>query len=397
MRVAFVVQRYGLEVNGGAELLCRWIAEHLVKYGDVHVITTCAQDYLTWKDHYPAGKEMINGVTVHRFPVDYPRDLIAFGRASEKLFSGPHSYIDELDWMYKQGPVSSPLLRYVEQNRDFYDVFFFFTYSYGTSYFGLHLVPEKAILVPSAHDEPQLYLSIFRSLFHLPRHIQYHTHAEQAMVRRVFGNQEVPGVVAGTGVDVPDDVDPRRFREKYGIEGDFIAYVGRIDQNKGVLELVDYFIQFKALFDNDLKLVLLGKGPAVILEHPDIISTGFVPDQEKFDALKAATALVLPSRFESLSIAVLEAWLMQKPVLVNGNCDVLRDQCLRSNGGLYYCNQEEFIFTLQTLLALPDLREELGRQGRAFTLKQYSWEVVEKKYLQAIAKVLLEKGGRLAL
>ncbi len=53
MKVAFVVQRYGLEISGGAELHCRWVAEHMNKHWEVEVLTTKALDYITWKNHFP--------------------------------------------------------------------------------------------------------------------------------------------------------------------------------------------------------------------------------------------------------------------------------------------------------------------------------------------------------
>ena len=74
MKIAFVVQRYGEEVNGGAELLCRQVAERLSKYFEVEVITTCAIDYVTWKDEYPSGQDVLNGVVINRFAVDTPRN-----------------------------------------------------------------------------------------------------------------------------------------------------------------------------------------------------------------------------------------------------------------------------------------------------------------------------------
>ena len=75
MRLAFVVQRYGLEVNGGAEVECRLLAERLSRHMSVEVLTTCAVDYHTWGNHYPPGLEMINGVPVRRFPVDRERKM----------------------------------------------------------------------------------------------------------------------------------------------------------------------------------------------------------------------------------------------------------------------------------------------------------------------------------
>ena len=70
MRVAFVVQRYGAEVAGGAEALCRDTARALVRAGeDVTVFTTTARDYLSWEPFYPEGDWIDDGVRVRRFPV----------------------------------------------------------------------------------------------------------------------------------------------------------------------------------------------------------------------------------------------------------------------------------------------------------------------------------------
>ena len=60
MKLAIVVQRYGADINGGAELHARYVAEHLAPHAQVTVLTTCARDYLTWHDEYPAGVEVIN-------------------------------------------------------------------------------------------------------------------------------------------------------------------------------------------------------------------------------------------------------------------------------------------------------------------------------------------------
>ncbi len=388
LRVAFVVQRYGLEVNGGAELSCRWVAEHLVRYAKVHVLTTCAQDYTLWDNTYPVGAETLNGVEVHRFPVDFPRKPQSFARTTEMVLTQPHSYPDELRWMAEQGPVSSALLSEIERRRDDFDVFFFFTYLYATTFYGIQLVPEKAILVPTAHDEPTLYLSIFRSVFQLPRFIVYLTQAERRQVHNVFHNEAVPSVVVGSGIDVPAEVDPARFRRKYGVDGNFILYVGRLDESKNLGELIASFHRYKASSGNSVKLVLLGKGPYVVPRQDDIRPLGFVSENDKFDALSASSVLVLPSRYESLSMVLLEAWLMSKPVLVNGSCEVLREQCLKSNGGLYYQDNQEFTIALDLILHNPRLQREMGRRGNQFVLREYNWQTVESKYLYAISRCL---------
>jgi len=388
LRLAFVVQRYGQEIGGGAELLCREVAEHLVPYADVNVLTTCAQDYATWENTYPAGQTMLSGVRVHRFLVDYPRSAARFQSLVRRMALTAHTPLDEHAWMLEQGPVSSDLLKYIDKHADYYDVFFFVTYLYATSYFGIQMVPNKAILIPAAHDEPPLYYSIFRSVFHLPRYLIFNTDAERRLVHSVFGNERIPFSVIGTGVERPAQTDPRRFREKYGIEDDFLLYVGRLDESKNVPEMLDFFQHYKSENPSNLKLVLMGKGPYSIPAADDVVALGYVSDQDKFDALGTAQVLILPSRYESLSIATLEAWLLSCPVLVNGACEVLVEQCLRSNGGLYYCGYEEFASGLQTLLSSLALRIRLGSAGEAFASVEYTWPVVVRRYLEAILRYL---------
>src|SRR5205085_2895805 len=62
VKLAFVIQRYGLEVAGGSEMHCRWLAQRLARHHDVRVLTTCALDYLEWNNHYPAGEALVEGI-----------------------------------------------------------------------------------------------------------------------------------------------------------------------------------------------------------------------------------------------------------------------------------------------------------------------------------------------
>ena len=387
LAIALVVQRYGVEVNGGAEFLCRQVAEHLAPHFQVHVLTSCALDYLRWKDHYPAGTTVMNGVHVHRFPVDRPRNPRRFRRLTQRLFSGARPWFDQLEWMRKQGPFSTPLFDFIRAQRDSLAAFIFFTYLYPTTYFGLQLVPEKAALVPTAHDEPFLYLDLFRPLFHLPRFLIYNTETERDLVEGLFANAHVPHAVVGCGIDVPEGVDAARFREKYGLHEPFILYVGRIDNAKNCPELFQDFIHFKQSHPGDLKLVLMGKAVIPVPPHSDIVSLGFVSEADKFDGMAAAAVLVVPSRYESLSLVSLEAWRVETPLLVNGQCAVLREHCLQSRGGLCYNSRFEFAAGLRRLLEDPDLGRQLGRQGAVYVAQRYDWATIEARYLEIVERI----------
>ena len=387
MKVAFVVQRYGLEINGGAELHCRWVAEHMNKHWDVEVLTTRAADYITWKNHYPKGTETINGVTVHRFSVTRPRDPERFGRLQNRLLTEEHSLEDEQRWLEEEGPLSPSLIEYIEAHQDEYDYFIFFSYRYFHSYWGIHTIPHKSILVPTAEKDSITVFSLFRDLFRLPRAFVYNSYEERAMIHGIAGNEDIPGDVVGVGTVVPHSFQTEAFLKKHDLEDDYIIYIGRIDENKGCAELFDFFIRMKKKSEVPFKLILCGSTKLKIPVHPDILYLGFVSEEEKFAALNGARALIMPSFYESLSMVTLEAWAMGKPVLANARCDVLQGQCRRSNAGLYYADYNEFTESLHLLLSDSQLCDSLGRNGKTYFQNNYTWDVIEKKYLDIIGSL----------
>jgi glycosyltransferase involved in cell wall biosynthesis len=210
------------------------------------------------------------------------------------------------------------------------------------------------------------------------------------MVQSAMQNNYIPQFLAGVGIDTPADVNPDRFRASYDIDGDFILYVGRVDENKNVHKLLDYFARYRDSHETDLKLILIGKAHMPIPDRPDIISLGFVSEEDKFDALAASVALVQPSQYESLSLVALESWLVETPVLVNGQSEVLKYQCRQSNGGLYYGNYDEFELALTRILGDPQLAATMGRQGRAFVEERFSWDIILAKF-QALFETLTVK------
>jgi len=210
------------------------------------------------------------------------------------------------------------------------------------------------------------------------------------MIEGVADNRHVPGDVVGVGSALPASMDGEAFRRRHGIDGPFILYVGRIDENKGCRQLFDFFRRYRAETSSPLKLVLIGKAVIPIPPAPAIVALGFQPDQEKWDALAACDLLSMPSRYESLSMVTLEAWWAERPVLANGKCAVLRGQCLRANAGLYYSSYDEFHEALALLEGKPELRRALGGNGRRYFDAHYAWDVVERKYLDLMARVQAE-------
>jgi glycosyltransferase involved in cell wall biosynthesis len=392
VKVAIVVQRYGADINGGAEQHARYIAEHLAPHVQVEVLTTCAhQDYISWKNQLPEGMEIVHGIPVRRFRNAVERHPVEFARWSQKVFTETHSVNDELAWLEAEGPTSPALIEYIRKHEADYDFFLFFSFRYHHSFHGARAVPAKAILVPTAERDGALGLGIYPPVFRGVRALMYNSYEERALIQDVSNNQAVPGVVVGVGSEIPERSNAGRFRQKYDIRDRFAIYVGRIDENKGCVELFDFFEHYSASLVDGMHLVLIGTPHVPIPKHPRIHHVGFVEDQDKYDAMAAAEALIMPSYLESLSMVALEAWAMGKPVLANAKCDVLQGQCIRSNAGLYCGNYAEFTEILRAIDTTPSLQAALGRNGRTFFERHYAWPVIVGKYLDMLQQLAREK------
>ena len=393
MRLAVVVQRYGADINGGAELHARYVAEHLARYAEVEVFTTRARDYVTWANELPEGDVSQGGVLVRRYPVSAPRDVLDFARRSALVFGRPHSVRDELTWLDSEGPTSPALVNALTAEQGRFDWIVVFSYRYHHAFHSVRAMAPKAVLVPTAERDAAVGLSIFGPIFRGVRASMFNSHEERAMLQHAAG-RELSGVVVGIGSDVPERPQPDRFRQKHGVMGPFAIYVGRIDENKGCKELFEFFQRFERSMPGRLTLVLIGNSILPIPDDPRIRHLGFLPDEDKFDAMAAAEVLIMPSYYESLSMVALEAWALGKPVLANGRCDVLKGQCLRSNAGLFYESYAEFAETLYAITSGPGLSDTLGRNGRTYFRTHYAWPVIEKKYLETFDRLAREPRDR---
>ena len=391
MKLAVAVQRYGADINGGAELHARYIAERLSRHAEVEVVTTCARDYVTWRNELPAGTERVNGVPVRRFPVRRERHPEDFGRRSAHVFGRVHSLQDELRWLESEGPSSPAMIDYLAAGA--FDYVLAFSYRYYHAWHAARRLHRKVVLVPTAERDPAIALGIFGSVFRGVRAVMYNSHEERALIQAATANAAVPGVVVGVGSDVPERTDPARFRRTFRLDRPFAIYVGRIDENKGCGELFSHFARYAATFPRGLDLVLVGNPVMPVPDHPRIHHLGFLSDRDKFDALAAADLLIMPSYYESLSMVALEAWALGRPVLANGRCDVLKGQCLRSHAGLYYESYEEFAEALYALESNGPLHARLGQNGREYFRRHYTWPVIERKYMDMFEALGREAGA----
>jgi len=385
MKIAFVVQRYGKEVMGGSELHCRFLAEHLAEAGhDCTVYTTTAKEYITWKNEYPEGETILNGVLIKRFRVERERDIESFNQYSDRIFFNPHSRADELEWMERQGPVCPRLVEALGREEKDYDLMIFLTYLYYNTYWGLKAVAGPKILVPTAHDEPALHLDIMKEVFERPAAFMFNTDAERRMLSRLFSFENKYQDIVGVGVDFPKKLDTAAFGRKFRITSPFILYAGRIEPGKGCRELLDYFMKYHS-HNPELYLVLVGKLLMELPAHPRIKYLGFVTPDEKDAAMAKALVTIHPSYLESLCMAAQESMAVRTPILVQERTEPLKQHTLTGKSGLFYSNYEEFEAALDLLLGDPQLREAMGKNGLAYILENYTWPKIIQKYEKLFA------------
>ncbi len=390
LRILFVVQRFGAEVAGGAELSCREFATRLAARGHrVEVVTSRAQSAQDWADVYPPGSTELDGVEVHRLGVTAPRDNEAFeSKTVEVLWSGALVPIEEQErWRRLQGPDLPELRPWLAERARSFDVAVHFSYLYTPTWAGLPVTAPQVptVLHATAHDEPAFWLPVFDDLFPLPTRFVWFTEEERDLLvrRRAPARGQVIGI--GVELDAPGNGD--RFRSRFNLgERPYLVYVGRVEAGKGSEELINFFEAYKARHPGPLALVLVGPADNPS-PHPDIVYVGFVDDGTRNDALAGSLALAQPSFFESFSMVLSEAWAQRRPVLAQGRTEVLVGQVRRSGGGVWYSGYAEFEAALDLLTESPKLGDALGLAGRAHVEAVYDWETVLTRYEDFLRQV----------
>jgi glycosyltransferase involved in cell wall biosynthesis len=230
-------------------------------------------------------------------------------------------------------------------------------------------------------------MSIFEEVLRAPDAFAFLTPEEEALVRERFPGSP-PGDVVGIGVEMDRPGDPDAFRRRYELgDAPYLLYVGRVDPAKGASELIDYFVAYKRRNPSNLRLVLLGELLVDDPHHADIVTTGFVDDATRNNALAGSLALVHPSYFESFAMVLTETFAQCRPALVQQRSTVLDGHAHRSDGALPYTGFAEFEASAELLRTTPALADAMGAAGRRYVEREYDWDVVIARYERTLAGV----------
>jgi glycosyltransferase involved in cell wall biosynthesis len=384
VRLLWVVPRYGAAIVGGAETLVRGLATRGVPDGwQSEIATTCAVDHTTWANQLPPGESAEDGLRLRRFEVG-PRDDALAAELHARVMGEAATYTDELVWL-ANGVWSPGLDRFLAESADDYDLVIFAPYLFGTTLWGAQVRPERSTVMPCLHDEPYAYLATVRNVVEASRGCIFNSEGEERLARRLYRVRD--GSVVGMGFDDPGKLTSR-FAESRRI-GPYVLYAGRLEEGKRVDVAVDYAVRYAAERENAPRLVLIGSGNyQPPREAEDVVArVGYVSEDQRRAAYAEALALIQPSRLESLSLVLMEAWLEGTPALASAESEVLRDHCEASGGGLLFDSYDSFRRGMDRLLSDDGLRERMGRCGREYVLERYGWDAVSARLAAAVERL----------
>jgi glycosyltransferase involved in cell wall biosynthesis len=343
---------------------------------DVEILTTCATDHFTWANQLAAGTSEEDGVVVRRFPTVHTASRAA-RKAQVIVQEGGVPTLDEqVSWLSYRFQVPG-LFDHLLRRGGEYDAIVFSPYLFWTTAVCMPLVAPRAVVIPCLHDEPYARLPVLQHVLSQPALVWFLSEPEHQLAHRL-GPVSPRHSVTGAGVHVPDRYDPEAFLARHGLRRPFVLYAGRREAGKGWDWLLDAFAFSVLSAGIDVDLVTIGVGsvlPPPGLEHR-VIDLGFLDSAERDNAFAAASAYIQPSRMESFSRTIMEAWLAGTPVLALAQSEVVAWHCERSGGGLTFSDRYEFAECLRFIGEDPESGALLAGRGAEYVRDQYSWDVV---------------------
>lgn len=408
-KIIIVAARYGCEINGGEEAHTKMLAERLAEWYDVEILTTCLDNQRTPRKIYDEGTTYEHKICIKRFNtpffnVEKSHSLEQKAKVARKIrrmiyrfrlssfFFGlfPVWHFrekQELNYFKTSPYYSNVLVTYLNENAQHCKAVILFSCYNVLAYFVSAEVYKKSILIPTAHYDRGLFFSITSQLFHRVAYIGFNTFSEQKMCARVFQKGMAKNGIISTGVNIAKPIAKAKIIGKYQLPENYLLYFGRINKSK-LGNIIPYFLAYKNKYNDDLYLVLTGNLYTEKVEHPYIIYTGFVTDEEKITLIEQSRFVVNPSKKESLSLLLLEAMYLGKTVLVNGHAEVLNEHCIKSGFAVdYYMNKKSFIQKLHHLYTNPQLVKENELKAKKYVAENYDWNIIMQRLTRAIENI----------
>jgi glycosyltransferase involved in cell wall biosynthesis len=371
VRISFVIPWFGRELGGGAETLCREYCVRLSAAGhDVEVLTTCSRDHNAdwYENHHPAGRTMDDaGFAVERFEVDRGSRNI-FGGLNERLMRGDVlSYREEAAFFHES--INSAALVDALESRLENRAVVALPYPFGLTRAVVHAAEGRAILWPCLHDEGYAHMKLTADMFQRAAGVIFNAEGERVLARAMH-LAATKSAVVGMGGELP--AESKSALPEVPERAPALLYLGRRSVPKGFTDLCNMFAEYRRQ-GGRMELWVAGKGDAIPAGSEGVRDLGFLSEAQKWETLRKAAALVMPSRLESFSIALLEALAVGTPGLVNSRCAVTRGHVEAGRCGLHYAGTAEFVEAVLLLEQRADVRQALGENGRRYVAENFAW------------------------
>ena len=201
---------------------------------------------------------------------------------------------------------------------------------------------------------------------------------------------------------IPNGVDTDKFspgesefRKKYPGK-QIYTYLGRLNPEKGIDELLKAFTRTEGL--EDVQLVIVGGGSqenvlkSIYGEEANVTWTGIIKDEDtRIDILRGSDAFILPSQVEGLSLSLLEAMSFGAAIIAT---DVGSDGEVLADGAGVIIDptkvKSQLSFALKLIHDSKDYRDLLSKKARERAVERYSLEnnvtEVENLYYKCLNK-----------
>ena len=389
MKIAVVLQRYGEEILGGVEIHAQLVIDRLINdlSCEVDVVTTTAKSHLTWDNEYCEGITSVkDGLRIIRYDSFcgrsrfYPQMNALTCQYLPSLPEDTKPFVEKI-WYSLQGVPNAKIFKHL---RDvWYDKVIFFSYYFYTTIYGIPIVKDRAILIPTAHDEFQFNISsaITKMLEQVPIILASSIPEKELLVSKI-PKMEDKIKIAGLGFDEYNiEATPERKRGRY------FLFLGRADAGKGCDSLIQYFLSFCEKIKN-VKLIFAGSMDLELPTSSKIEYIGRVSEQKKKALISEALAVVNLSKFESLSMIVIESMMAGTPLIVNSNCKTLNYYTVVTPKTVFPCADKESFIRSATSIACTDWNGEEGisrlKTTQAWAKENYSWKRVVEVFKEAI-------------
>ncbi|RPJ83092.1 MAG: glycosyltransferase [Acidobacteria bacterium] len=370
LNVALVSYRYGVGFAGGAELQMRKIANCLQETGhQVEVFTTCNLDDVDFKDSLQPGTEILEGVPVHRFPID-DRVFQTYVDSLSRINLYDCDLEDERGYL-QNGICSTALVKAVEARIDELDAIIVGPYLFGITYQVAEAFPEKTLVLGCFHEEPLAYLRSFHRTYGRSGGFLFNSAEEGELVLQGLGINHPNVGVIGSYMD-PVASAKGNFRAQRPGSRPYLLYVGRYNPAKRIDLVIDYARRYQSRYPDRFDFLFMGHGEVQIPKEPGFVDLGFRPEEEKAAIIADAAAVLQLSTVESFSFVLMEAWLNAVPVIGNAQCPVIAGHIRRSGGGAVIGDYDSFEDALGQLHDRPGLWMRAGERGRQYVRHNYT-------------------------